>query len=877
MNENWHSMSVEDIFRHLKTNKHGLSEEEAESRLRKFGLNKLPEEESVSKLMILFEQFKSPLIYILVIAGLITLALQDWTDSVVIFAAVFLNALIGYFQENKTSNILSKLKTVVRDKAIVIRGGQEREIAQSRIAIGDIIILRPGDKIPADSRIIENYSLKINESTLTGEWLASNKSVDILPEGIGLADKKNMVYMGTIIESGKGKAIVIGTGLKTEIGKIASSLNTLEEEKTPYQIKISKFSKIIAIIVGLVSLAIFIGGVITGRDILEMFVTSVAVAVAAIPEGLPIAITVILALGMKNILKKKGLVRRMVASEVLGSTSIICTDKTGTLTLAKMQVTDIFDGGSGVSHELALKTGMFCSEAFVENIHEPMQKWIVRGRPTEKALLMAALQFGLRRDILEKKEPRIDILSFNAGYKYSAALHGDKKQTLYMLGAPEIVLDKCTYLDSKKLSSKDKLKLKRKFEKLNSKGLRLVATSYVEIKKDSLFKDLQSIKDLSEEQRQKIYEKYLQNMSFIAFIAISDPVRKDVKHSIDICKQAGMRPIIVTGDHPLTAKAVAQEIGILADDKNIITGSEFEKLTDAEFEKRLDKITIYARMEPQQKLRIVKAWQKRGEVVAMTGDGVNDAPALKRANIGIALGSGTDVAKESSDLILLTDNFSIILTAIKQGRTMVDNIRKVITLLFSNAFGEMILIGASIAVGMPLPLLPAQILWINLIEGSLPAVALSFEKSEKGIMKRKPENPKASLLTKEIKALAIVIGVITSIILFGLFAWLFNKKFDLAEIRTIIFAALVIDTIFYVFSCKNLRKNIWQINIFSNKPLILSWVFAVIMLLIAIYVPFFQVILKTVPLNVFDWGLVFSIGIINLFLIEITKFFFKEK
>jgi Ca2+-transporting ATPase len=882
--ENWHNLNVETVFKKLKSNPRGLSEKEAEKRLHKFGLNKLPEEKPIPKIKIFFGQFKSPLIYILFIAGLITLVLQDWTDAVVIFAAVFLNSLVGYFQENKTSQILLKLKKVVVDKAVVIREGQEKEIDQKQTVIGDIIFLRPGDKIPADARLIEYLSLKINESILTGEWLAADKSLKQLPEGALLADRKNMVYMGTVVESGRGKAMVVATGLDTEIGKIALSLKTLEEEKTPYQVKIIHFSKIIALIVGIVCLAIFVGGIIAHRNILEIFVTAVAVAVAAIPEGLPVAVTVILALGMEKILKQKGLVRRLVAAEVLGSTSIICTDKTGTLTQAKMEVADISADSKKPPYLLALKIGILCSEAFVENIADPMRKWIIRGRPTEKAILFAALQAGLRRDELEKEQPRLDILPFDPVYKYSAALHkfSEKQDIIYILGAPEIILKRIKYIEIDKANeriSADKLKeLKRKFEKLDSEGLRVVVTAYGKIPVRSLGLELKKqieLDSISETQRQNLYEKYLKNLVFVAFIAIKDPLRKEAKQAIKICQRAGMKPMIITGDHPLTARAIAEELGISAKPENIIRGDEFEKLSDEEFKKRLKDITIYARMEPQQKLRIVEAWQEKGEVVAMTGDGVNDAPALKRANIGVALGSGTEVAKEASDLILLTDNFSIIVTAVKEGRGIIDNIRKTITLLISQCFSEIILIGASIIGGLPLPILPAQILWENLIEGSPQGIALAFEGKEKDIMERAPENLKAPLLTQEMKAIIFGFGIITDLILLGLFLWLLKGKvLPLGEIRTIVFAVLAMDSIFYAFSCKNLRKNIWQYNPFSNLYLIGGMLFSFVMLLAAVYLPLFQNLLKTVSLNLFDWFLIFILGIINLFLIELTKFFF---
>jgi len=881
--QSWHSMSAETVFRHLKSSKDGLSEEEVNSRLRIFGLNKLPEEKSISKIGIFIQQFKSPLIYILFIAGVITLLLRDWTDSVVIFAAVFLNSFIGYFQENKTSQILLKLKKAIHDKAIVIRGGQEKEIFQQQLVAGDIIVLRAGDKIPADARLIETSSLKINESSLTGEWLAVDKTEKVLAEGISLADRKNMVYMGTIAESGRGKAVVVGTGVNTEIGKIAVSIKKIEEEKTPYQKKIVHFSKIIAFIVGAVSLIIFLTGFLSGRNLLEMFITGVAVAVAAIPEGLPIAITVILAIGMERILRKRGLVRRLVAAEVLGSTSVICTDKTGTLTEAKMQVTNVFADNRKFPYELALKIGMLCSEAFVENVQDPMHKWIIRGRATEKAVLLAALQSGLRKEKIEKEEPRIDMFPFEPTYRYSASLHKLSKtqDIIYILGAPEIVLNKSQYFETeqgrKELTNTEKETLTKKYENLNSQGLRLIATAYREISDTSLSGDLKRQSELdgvSETEKKNIYEKYLEEMVFVAFLAIKDPLRKEVKEAIKTCREAGMRPIIITGDHPLTAKAIAEELKIPAESKNIIEGIEFGKLSDKDFKKRLKEINIYARMEPHQKLRIIDAWQREGEIVAMTGDGINDAPALKKADIGLALGSGTDVAKEASDLILLTDNFSIIVAAVKEGRGIIDNIRKTITLQVSQCFSEIILIGASIIGGLPLPILPAQILWENLIEGSPQGIALAFEAKEKDVMERKPENPHSTLLNAEMKTIIFGFGIVTDLILLGLFLWLLKKSIPIAEIRTIIFAVLAMDSIFYAFSCKNLKKNIWHYNPFSNLYLLGAMSFSIIMLLLAIYIPLFQNILKTVPLNFFDWSLIIGLGIINLILIEMVKLFF---
>lgn len=885
---NWHSLlSIEAVFRRVGAHKNGLSEKEAEERLRKFGLNKLPEEKRLTGVKVFLNQFKSPLIYILVFAGLVTLALQDWTDSVVIFAAVFLNAGIGFFQENKASKIFDKLKKLTKERTVVIREGREKEINQSHIVPGDIIVLRPGDKVPADARLIEALNLKVNEAALTGEWLASEKSLAVLPKKTPLADRENMVYMGTVIEDGKGRAVVVLTGKDTEIGEIAISIREVEEEKTPYQKKIARFSKIIAVVVGFVCVGIFVGGALTGKDVLEIFITAIAVAVAAIPEGLPVAMTVILALGMEQISKKKGLVRKLIATETLGSTQIICTDKTGTLTQAKMQVAEVITFTSATPQLLALKIATLCNEAFIENPEEAMEKWIVRGTPTERALLLAGTQAGINKEKIEKEQPKIDELPFDPVYKYSAKIHQlDKNQdVVYVLGAPEIILENSKYLEyageQRPISSKKLKELTKKYEDLDRKGLRVLAAGYKKIKRGSfssrIKKALDSKMSISKIEREKIYEEKFKNMVFVGFIALHDPLRRDVKEAMKICRKAGMRPIIITGDHRLTAKAIAEELGLPAKEKNIVEGRELEEMSEEKFKEKLEDFEIYARVDPRQKLRIVQAWQEKGRVVAMTGDGVNDAPALKQADIGIALGSGTDVAKEASDLVLLTDSFSIIVAAVEEGRAIIDNLRKVITYLFAFSFTEIILVGASVIGGFPLPILPAQILWVNLVEDSLPAVALAFEKKERDVMEHKPEHPQSPLLNREMKVIIFVIGIFTDLMLLGLFFWLVKRNLSLAEIRTIIFACLSIGSIFFIFPCRSLRKNIWQINPFSNPMIIIAWFFSIIMLLLAIYLPLFQKLLKTVPLNLFDWLLFIGLGIINLALIEFTKWIFIRK
>ena len=895
MRKQWHSFSIEKTLGELASRPNGLTDKEVKIRIKKFGPNELPQEKTFSRVKLFLEQLKSPLIYILFMAGIVTLVLRDYTDSIIIFGAVLLNTIFGYFQESKASQALDKLKKVLKIKTVVFRQGQEKEISQEKLVPGDIILLKAGYKAPADGQVIEAHHLKINESVLTGEWLAASKSKEILPAQTPLADRDNMVYLGTMIESGWGKAVITETGSETELGRLAQMLKATKEKKTPYQKKLARFSKIVGLIIMTISLAIFVEGMITGGLFVEMFTIAIAVAVAAIPEGLPVAMTVILALGMQRILKRKGLVRKLASAETLGSASIILTDKTGTLTKAKMEVAGIYTGGQELlsdgqrfnqeikkdgqeSHILALKIALLCNESFIENLNEPMSQWIIRGRPTEKALFLAGVQAGLDKRELERKQPKIDQFLFDPTYKYAASLHqiGSQfrslapirseapKNILYMVGSPEKILAMSSYLDNdgheKDLLLTDFKKLDKKCESLTKQGLRIIGIAYQRTKDREI--------ELAKEERDK-------KMVFVGFFALHDPLRQETGEAIQLCRQAGMRPIIVTGDHRLTAQAIAEKLGFKLTKENVLEGKDLELMTDDDFEKKFKDIQIYARVEPAQKLRIVRAWQEEGEVVAMTGDGINDAPALKQADIGLALGSGTDVAKEVADLVLLTDNFSVIVAAVEEGRAIIDNIRKVITYLLSDSFTEVILIGFSLLMGWPLPILAAQILWVNLIEDGLPNIALAFEPKERDLMKRKPPGQKMPLLNKEMKVLVFIVGFLTDLFLLGLFFYLLKySDYSLAHIRSVIFAGLAIDSLFYVFSCMSLRRNLWRINPFSNKFLIGAWLFGILMLIVALYLPLFQNLLKTAPLTLFDWRLILGLGLINVILIEATKWWF---
>ncbi len=854
----WHNLSSQEAVKILRTDiKKGLTDGEVRNRRLEFGGNKLPEEKPISQLRIFLEQLQSPLIYILVIAGIITLALKEYTDSIVIFGAVILNTTVGFFQESKASKALKEMKKIVRYAATVVRDGNIKVVDSSELVPGDIFILNPGDKVPADGRIIENHNLKTNEMALTGEWLPASKNSGIILREKSLADRDNIVYMGTVVEAGVGRAVVVNTGQKTEIGRVAEMIKEAEEEKTPLQKRLTNFSKIIGIVVTFIAVFIFIEGVLTGNTFLEMFITSVAVAVAAIPEGLPVAMTVILALGMQRILKRKGLVRKLLAAETLGSTSIIATDKTCTLTEGKMQVADLVHfGRKKEAEELLLKISVLANEAFIENPEEPSEKWIVRGRPTERALLVAGYKAGLTREKIEKKEEKIDEIPFDPIRKFGAALCKVSENVfrIYLVGAPEEILS-LSKIDSRKLKTVNK-----KLQDLTKKGYRVVGAAYKEIKKCP-----------------KDFEKEIKNLNFTGLITIRDPLRKDVKAAIKVCIKAGMKPIIVTGDHKFTARAVANELGFKIKEENILEGKDLDILSNKELIERLDKIRVFARVEPKHKIRIIEGWQEKGKVVAMTGDGINDAPALKKANIGIALGSGTEVAKETSDLILLNDSFSIIVAAIEEGRAILDNIRKVIIYLLSDSFSEVILITGALLSGFPLPILPVQILWVNLIEDGLPDIALAFEPKENDLMEKKPQEKDTPLLNREMKTIIFIIGILTDIILLGLFFWLWKQGHSLEYIRTMIFCALAVDSLLYVFSCKSLRRNLWHINPFSNKFLVVAVLIGFAMLALAVYLPPFQSLLKTVSLGMYDWLIIFALGIINIVFIEITKWFFIVK
>ena len=833
----------------------GLTEKEAKIRQKKFGENKFPEAKQFSKFRILLEQFKSPLIYILIIAGIVTLTLGKFTDSIVIFLAVAVNAAFGYIEENKVSETVKKLKKILKVEAIVLRDGEKKKILREKIVPGDIVFLNSGDKVPADGRLIDAENLKISEATLTGEWIPAEKVNTILPKKTSLADRDNMIYMGTIVEAGQGKAIVTKIGMNTEMGRIARMLKETEEEKTPIQKKLFELSKTISIVIGVICFFIFLVGIIRGQNWMDMFETSIAVAVGGIPEALPIVMTVILAVGMERILKKKGLVRRLASVETLGSASVICIDKTRTLTKGKMELGEIF----AKDEKFALKVGIMAAQSFIENPRDDFRKWKIDGSSTDNALILGAAERGILKPSLDRKNIPIFKFPFNSDRKYVTGLNriGEELE-LSFCGAPEKLIEL-----SKKFEI-DKQNIKDKINKITKRGIRVVGVAYKKVKK-------------LETEKEKV-EKEFHNLTFVGLIALKDPLRKGVKEAFKMCEEAHMRPIIITGDHQNTAVAVANELGMEIKRGEVILGNNLDKISDKELKSKIEKIKIYARAEPGHKMRIVEAWQKKGEVVAMTGDGVNDAPALKKADIGLAIGSGTEVAKEASDLVILNDSFEVIVKAIREGRVILDNIRKSISYVLADSFTSLFLVGSSFVLGWPLPILPVQILWNNLVEDTLPDIAYAFEPEEEGVMKRKPTPLKSPLLNKEMKVLIFGTGLIDQFLILILFWILWGYLgLNLDYCRTMVFGAMCLDTCFVVYCYKNLRKNIWQINPFSNKFLLLSSALVFLFFVLTVYLPSLQTLLKTVPLGLGDWLILVFIGIISMFLIEITKWWFISR
>lgn len=883
MKTDFHYLSAEEALRTVDSSAEGLTTNEAKKRLLKNGANILGQEKPYSRFKVFLSQFQNPLIYILIFATIFSVLAGEHTDAWVIVAAILVNVIIGYIQEDKANNALNKLKSMVEHHALVIRGNQKIEILAADLVVGDILVLRPGSFVLADARLFESNDLETNEASLSGESAAILKKIDIIDKEAALADRKNMVYAGTSIVSGNGLAVVIATGRETEIGKISEMVKNTTDEKTPLQERLIGISKFLGITALFACLVVVGAGLLNDFDFLDIFISATAIAVAAIPEGMAVAVTVILALGMKETVKKKALTRKLLAAETLGSIDVICSDKTGTLTegvmrlekiitsLANYDLADLISGKNLNKLDdflTSLHIGVLCNNAVLKNKED---KGV--GSALEIAFLKAALEFSAKNDSSRESSTRIAELPFSSEKKYMLSLHEEnKKYILYGKGAGEIIIDKCSNIQEngviRKIEKTDLEKIKAEYDKLTESGLRVIALA---------FKNLKD-KPINNKSDKVDWNKLDNGLTFVSLAAFKDPLRPDSKQTISLCRQAGIRPIIITGDHPGTAYAIAAELKISFNRSEVVTGPDLDKMDDKKLQAVVKKFSIYARVSPEHKIRIVKALKHNGKVVAMTGDGLNDSPALKAADIGICLGSGTEVAKETADIVLLDDNFSVIVDAIKQGRIIFDNIRKSITYLLSDSFSEMVLILGSIIFHTPLALLPTQILWINILNDGLPNFSLAFEKGDNSVMKRPPLKREEPIFNKEMKAIVLGWGIARDVLLFGLFFYL-SKRLEILGwsveyLRTIFFAMLIFKSITSIFSIRNLHLPIYKIPQFHNRYLFASVAIGLLLMIGAVYLPFLNEILKTAPLELSAWIIIIAVAILNLIITELIKAYF---
>lgn len=878
----WYQESVEAVFKKVNSQISGLTVVEAQRRLKVNGPNSLPKERRLSGLGIMINQFRSAMVLILVGASTISFALGDLIDGWVIAAAVIINVVVGWAQEAKAERALDRLRQAVSFASIVRRDGKDHQVDAADIVVGDIVILQSGDRIPADARLIVVQSLSVNESALTGEPYPVEKSTGALEHERGVADRTNLVFLGTSVTGGDGEAVVVATGKQTELGRIAELVKATREEATPLQSQLQRLGRTLSYIILSISLAIFGVGILLERDAVEMFTTAVAVAVAAVPEGMIIGITVILTIGMQRMLKKKALTRKLVAAETLGSTTVICTDKTGTLTEGQMHVAGVIAASGEYDpdqpphdHEFGeevvdvLTIGMLCNDAFVENEDAPLKDWKVIGNPTERALLVAGNRLGFLKTAEEKKFPRLDSVPFSSERKYMMTLHraaGTKHHRLLAKGAPERILALSNRVKEhgtvKHLTEARRQKLLKRFDQLSGTGLRLLAFAYRDVPSK-----VRSFADIDEANAALI---------FTGFVFIKDPLRPAVTETIKQVRQAGVKVAMITGDHRHTAAAIAAELGLPHENGHLIDGDELRRMSDHELSQRAQAVAVYARVSPEDKLRIVDALQARDEVVAMTGDGVNDAPALRSADIGIALGSGTAVAKETASMVLLDDNFNTIVSAVREGRVIFDNIRKLIAYLLADSFTQVIVIGASLLIGMwvrdfPLPLLAAQILWINLITDGFPHIALTVEPEEPESMRQPPRPKKESIVSRQIRALVISVSTIMAVMTLALFWYYWHTTGDEALARSVAFAALGVNTLLYAFSIKSLRHPIISRLTFNNPWLIVAVLLGLGLHLLALYLPALQRVFQITTLEPQHWLPIILAGLVVVSLVEVVK------
>ena len=846
-------MSVKEVMEKVGSNERGLNQKDVSNRLNVYGRNQLKKTRHFDAIKVFLEQFKSFLIIILIFAAVLAFFMESKVDAVVIVAIIILNSFLGFFQEYKASKAIDDLNKMMVTKVRVLRNKRIMEVNSETIVPGDIIVLSEGDKIMADARIMISNGMRVNEASLTGESVADEKINKVLESKVVLADRKNMIYQGTEVMGGNGRAVVVNTGIKTELGQISELVQEIHPEKNPFKEKLDIFAKKIGIFILFLCLIIVVILSFSGVEILQSLLVAVSLAVSVIPEGLPAVISLGLAMATRRMIKKNVLIRKLPASETLGRATVICVDKTGTLTEGEMKVVEIYTNGKinpAREKETLFKIGVLCNSSVFEK-DEKGEYFL--GDSTEVALIKVAKDNFVDKNNLEKEEIKIKEFPFSSERKMMAIIRERRGKIIsYVKGAPEKIIERCNYemINGRKIKidEKDRQRLISVYEKMAERGLRILGFAYKDLPMSFNFKE-----DL-------INDKMAENgLIFVGFQGMIDPPRAEIKNAIKVCNDAGIKVIMMTGDSELTAKAVAKEIGLMGESINAV---ELEKISDKELFKKIKSVSVFARISPQDKLRIINILKQKNEIVAMTGDGVNDALALKRADIGIAMGiRGTDVARDSSDIVLVDDNFASIVEGVREGRTVYDNIKKFVKFLLSANFSEVILIFLVMLVWRNpelLPLLPLQILWINLVTDGFPALALSAESMERDVMKRKPSRQN---ILKGIKGFILISGVVAFLIEF-LFFYLYMNNIDLA--RTMIVTSSVTFQMFLVFSCKS-KSSVFKSPF--NKYLFYAVGFSMGLQLLVLYSPL-NSLFYFVPLSVMDWLWIFGFSVVGWGMVE---------
>ncbi len=867
-NTNIYSVSLEN----------GLKKEQIKTNREKYGENKLEEKAGKTLLRQIIEQLSDVMILILIVASIISIALGEVVDGIVILMIVVLNAVLGITQERKASEALDALKNMAAPKAKVIRDGKLQIVDGKDIVVGDLVKLEAGDYVPSDCLLIESVNLKINESALTGESVPVEKQLEIIDEESPLAEKTNQVFMSTIVTYGRGLGIVTKVGMQTQIGKIAGIINEAKDEKTPLQKKLAKFGMLLGVLVVAISIIILILGFLRGDRFLDVFMSSISLAVAAIPEGLPAVVTVVLAIGVSLMVKKNAIMKNLSAVETLGSTTVICSDKTGTLTQNKMTVVKLYDNesdweitGTGYktkgdficesSKDIStlqtfLQCASLCNDASIKDND-------IIGDPTEGALVVLSEKAGFNQGALNKEYERIDEYPFDSGRKLMSTKHNNNGEyVIFTKGAPSNLITKCDRImingSIRNITEEDKERILSKNSSFAKKALRVLALAYKETSADS---------DVTKEES---------GLVFLGLACMIDPPREEAKEAIKRCKKAGIRVVMITGDDITTASAIAKELGIIERDDESLEGKYIDDYRQEEFEEKVKDVSVFARVSPEHKVKIVSAIKADGEIAAMTGDGVNDAPALKTADIGIAMGiTGTDVSKEAADMILTDDNFSSIVAAIEQGRVIYSNIRKFVGFLLSCNIGEVLIIFLAMLIGWEVPLVPIQLLWINLITDSFPAFALGLEKGEDTIMDNQPRDKDEPIVDRKMKIAIIFQSIGLGLAVLGSYRIGLRIGASYPEPlvvgRTFSFITIIVGEMLRAYSARSEDVSIFSMNIFDNKYLNYSILIAVVLLLVVIYVPFLQPIFSTVSLSIGNLMLAFALALIPLVFGELSK------